>query len=95
MIQKEHSDETREEAMKPRMISGIQRLVLWSFSLCAAALVFSQTPAAAQGQYTVKPVAEKKIKQLPEGPLYCRVENFPTVAQAQAAGEQMFGTPTL
>ncbi len=29
--------------------------------------------------------AEMKIKELPRGPLYWRVENFPTLAQAQAA----------
>ena len=41
--------------------------------------------AAAQERYVVKPVAEKKIKQLPAGPLYWRVENFPSVEQAKAA----------
>lgn len=42
-------------------------------------------PAAAQGQYVVKPVVEKKLKQLPPGPLYWRVENLPTFALAQVA----------
>ncbi len=42
-------------------------------------------PVAAQQQYVVKPVAQKKIQQLPTGPLYWRVENFPTVADAKAA----------
>jgi hypothetical protein len=42
-------------------------------------------PVAAQQQYVVKPVAQKKIKQLPTGPLYWRVENFPTLADAKAA----------
>ena len=42
-------------------------------------------PLAAQQQYVVKPVAQKKIKQLPTGPLYWRVENFPTLADAKAA----------
>lgn len=42
-------------------------------------------PAAAQGQYVVKPLVEKKLKQLPPGPLYWRVENFPTFAAAQLA----------
>lgn len=41
-------------------------------------------PAAAQ-QFFVKPVAEKKISRLPAGPLYWRVENFPTIESAQAA----------
>ncbi|HEU0154807.1 MAG TPA: hypothetical protein VFQ82_01975, partial [Stellaceae bacterium] len=44
------------------------------------------TPAAlAQEKFVVKPLAEKKLDQLPAGPLYWRVENFPTLAQAQAA----------
>ena len=30
-------------------------------------------------------MAEKKVKELPPGPLFWRVENFPTLAQAQAA----------
>jgi hypothetical protein len=30
-------------------------------------------------------VAEKKLNQLPAGPLYWQIENFPTLAQAQAA----------
>ena len=50
-------------------------------ALCAA----GPLPAAAQGQYVVKPVVEMKVKQLPEGPLFWRVENFPTLAAAKAA----------
>lgn len=42
-------------------------------------------PAAAQ-KFEIKPVAEKKVKQLPSGTLYWRLENFPTLAQAEAAG---------
>jgi hypothetical protein len=41
--------------------------------------------AAAPQAFFVKPVAEKKLKELPPGPLYWLVENFPTLAQAQAA----------
>lgn len=55
----------------------------------AAALVMGvalcSTPVAAQGQYVVKPLVEKKLKHLPPGPLYRRVENFPTFAAAQLA----------
>ena len=43
------------------------------------------SPAAAQGKYVVRPVAEMKIKQLPPGPLYWRIENFPTLEQAKSA----------
>ena len=41
-------------------------------------------PAAAQ-KFEIKPVAEKKVKRLPPGPLYWRLENFPTLAQAEGA----------
>lgn len=40
---------------------------------------------AAPPKYIVQPVVEMKVKQLPQGPLYWRIENFPTLAQAKAA----------
>lgn len=44
------------------------------------------SPALAEGQkYVVQPVAQKKIKELPDGPLYWRVETFATLADAKAA----------
>jgi hypothetical protein len=45
-----------------------------------------QSSAAAQQKIFVKPVIEKRVKELPPGPLYWRLENFATLAQAQAAG---------
>ena len=47
--------------------------------------VILASPVAADERYSVKPVAEMKIKQLPHGPLYWRVETFPTLAEAKAA----------
>src|SRR4029078_6317958 len=64
-------------AMKRLLISMATILVL---GVCAL-----QRTAAADGVYVVQPVAEKRVKQLPDGPLYWRIENFPTLAQAQAA----------
>ncbi len=52
--------------------------------IATAALSFA-SPAGAQQAYSVKPVAEKKLKELPQGELYWRVENMPTLEQAQAA----------
>jgi hypothetical protein len=44
------------------------------------------SPSAASAQkFEIKPVAEKKIQQLPPGPLFWRIDNFPTLTQAQAA----------
>ena len=47
-------------------------------------LILANQTASAQ-QFTIKPVVEKKVKQLPAGPLFWRIENFPALAQAQAA----------
>ena len=41
--------------------------------------------AAPEQKYVVEPVAQKKIKELPAGPLYWRVEKFPTLTDARAA----------
>lgn len=57
-------------------------------SLFAALSVLAAAPAAAQSVYAVKPIAEMKLKQLPEGTLYWRVETFPTLADAQAAANR-------
>lgn len=59
------------------------RLALVS-TLCAISLL-SIPHAEAQQKFEIRPVAEKKLKQLPTGNLYWRVENFATLAQAQAA----------
>lgn len=59
-------------------------------------LAFAPVPAAAQSNYVVKPVAELKTKQLPAGPLYWRIENFPTVEQAKtAAGAYVWNPNTV
>ncbi len=51
---------------------------------------------AAEAPYVVKPVAEMKVKQLPKGPLYWRIENFPTLDQAKAAaGEYRWNPDTV
>lgn len=39
----------------------------------------------AQQQLVIKPLAEKKVAELPAGELFWRIENFTTLAQAQAA----------
>lgn len=54
---------------------------------CAVALsgLLLSSPISAAQKFDVKPVAEKKIPQLPSGPLFWRLDNFPTLAQAQAA----------
>jgi quercetin dioxygenase-like cupin family protein len=42
------------------------------------------SPVASAQKFEVKSIAEKKIPRLPRGSLFWRIENFPTLAQAQA-----------
>ncbi len=57
----------------------------------AGLLLSPSTAAAAEVQYVVKPVAEMKVKQLPKGPLYWRIENFPTLERAKVPVEPRYG----
>jgi hypothetical protein len=66
-------------------ISGDQPVIALALSLCAMGLLLSPSIAGAQQEFVIKPIAEKKLKELPAGPLYWQVENFPTLVQAQAA----------
>lgn len=60
-----------------------------SFSSLLAAvgtvLALSQGPALALEPLHIKKLADRKVAELPAGPLHWRLENFPTVAQAEAA----------
>jgi hypothetical protein len=67
----------------PHMLKRIVALVS-SLLLAVLGLILSPPIASAQ-QFVVKPVVEKKLKELPVGPLFWRVESFPSLAQAQAA----------
>jgi mannose-6-phosphate isomerase-like protein (cupin superfamily) len=69
------------------LISGNQCAIILALSLCAMGSLLSPSTAAAQTEpkFVITPVAEKKLAQLPAGPLYWQVENFATLAQAKAA----------
>jgi hypothetical protein len=69
--------------MKPRSVNA-RRIGILVFSLCALGLMPS-APMAADAKLVVEPVVEKKVKELPPGPLFWRLESFPTLAQAQGA----------
>jgi hypothetical protein len=75
---------SRRNALSLAVLPGAYRVIAAAISLGA---IGSLAPAAAQTEpkLVINPVAEKKLKELPAGPLYWRVENFPTLAQAQAA----------
>jgi hypothetical protein len=70
--------------MKPRRIWS-KTFIACALSLGAMGLLLSSVAVAQTPKFVIKPVAEKKIKKLPAGPLYWRLENFTTLAQAQAA----------
>ena len=54
-------------------------------AILAAGSLVAALPAHTQQKFVVKPVAEKRLKALPPGPWYWRIENFPSLADAQAA----------
>jgi len=56
-------------------------LVLWAI----ASLALLLSPAAHAQKFEVAPVVEKKVPQLPSGPLFWRIDTFPTLAAAQSA----------
>lgn len=62
-----------------------KRCVALALALFATSMLLPVSPAAAQQKFVIEPIAEKKLQQLPAGPLYWQVENFPTLAAAQAA----------
>jgi quercetin dioxygenase-like cupin family protein len=70
--------------MRP-LIPGGKRAVILALSFLGIGNLSAPSPVAAQAQYTVRPVAEIKVKQLPKGELFWRVESFPTLEKAKAA----------
>jgi hypothetical protein len=58
-------------------------LLMLALSMLAMPGLFPR--AASAQELKIKLIAEKKVKQLPAGPLFWRLENFPALAQAQAA----------
>lgn len=63
----------------------MHRLLKRMVVILATSSCLAQTPAMAQQALVIKPLVEKKVAELPAGPLFWRVENFPTLADAQAA----------
>ena len=52
---------------------------------CTALGTLLAPPTASAQKFEIKPVAEKKVTELPAGPWYWLIENFQTLPQAQAA----------
>jgi hypothetical protein len=75
------ADQRQEENMTLRL--SVARIAIPV--ICVVGLLLPSSTRADDVKYVVKPIAEMKVKQLPKGPLYWRVENFPTLDQAKAA----------
>ncbi len=65
------------------------QLSSWSMRLLSALMlcalgICTPVPAQAPQKLEIRPVAEKKLKQLPPGPLHWRIETFRSLAEAQA-----------
>lgn len=63
----------------------MKRLLLGVVAVLALEAFLLPLAAMAQPALVVTPLAEKKVAELPEGELFWRIENFPTLAKAQAA----------
>jgi hypothetical protein len=61
------------------------KAVLALFLCAVACLAAAPSMAQQPPPLSVKPVVEKKLKQLPAGQLFWRIETFATLADAQAA----------
>ena len=68
-----------------RQLLSFERIMSFTFSLVAMAMLELSPSIAAEQDLVVKPVVEKQLEQLPAGPLFWRIETFPTVALAEAA----------
>ncbi len=63
----------------------MKRFLIGMIAILASGLWLSPSTAIAQQKFVVKSLAEKKVAELPAGPLFWRIENFAALAQAQAA----------
>jgi hypothetical protein len=63
----------------------MNRLLVGVVIAFASGYCLAQQGTVAQQALVIKPLAEKKVAELPAGPLVWRLENFPALAQAEAA----------
>jgi hypothetical protein len=75
--------------MKPRFMVVVTGLVLVWLSTAVAFGQPGGAGVAGSGTLVIKPLIEKKVTELPPGPLFWRVESFATLARAQAAAGPM------
>jgi len=66
----------------------MRRILIATIVVLASGLSWLPSTAMAQQPLVIKPLAEKKVAELPAGPLFWRIESFAALAQAQAAAGQ-------
>jgi len=75
--------------MRPGFEMAVALSVLVGLWTPAAMAQPGSVGTAGAGTLVVKALGEKKVEKLPAGPLFWRVDSFPTLAQAQAAASPM------
>lgn len=68
--------------MGRRLVLAVAVLVSGAFLLSSAAVAQQGLPP---GSLVISVLVEKRVLQLPDGPFFWRIENYPTLAHAQAA----------
>jgi hypothetical protein len=63
----------------------MQQILISIIAFFMSVLCLLPSFAMAQQALVVKPLAEKKVAELPAGPLFWRLENFPTLARTSAS----------
>ena len=66
-----------------RTRSSGRRLGLWACLALASLTLSSRAMSQQASLFVVTPIAEKRIATLPPGPLFWRIENFPSIVDAQ------------
>lgn len=63
----------------------MKRILISIFAIFASGVWLLPSTVRADQPLVIKPLAEKKVSELPAGTLFWRIENFTALAQAQAA----------
>ena len=58
----------------------MKRILINMVVVVGSALLSLPPAAIAQSALVIKPLAEKKVNELPAGTLFWQIENFPTLA---------------
>jgi hypothetical protein len=64
---------------------SMKRILISIFAIFASGVWLLPSTVRADQPLVIKPLAEKKVSELPAGTLFWRIENFTALAQAQAA----------